>query len=253
MKDLIETLQKFLPWVAGLSIAPKIVISIIIVLLAILFLILIWQPSSTQVEPGEIKVSESDNLKLHQLSGQISYLVVWRFSSNHDGKITDRKFIPSLWIKNEGKEDIIIKKIRIILKKNDRLISEIYPENRIPLDAVNNPCEFHEYGRLSAGGPFSGFDLPIHKKWISQYCFNLPVSSYDELKDNIDIFVEAKIKGSEWHKVVNGKFIFGSYPFHLQPMKGGSQAIFIYNRPSNKGDTLYCIDELGDLKILLKK
>ena len=45
-------------------------------------------------------------------------------------------------------------------------------------------------------------------------------------------------------------FQFGSYPYHLRPMKGGSQAIFIYNRPSVKGDTQYCIDELGDYKIL---
>lgn len=35
-----------------------------------------------------------------QLSGQISYLVFWRFSSNSDGIITDRKFTPSFWVKN---------------------------------------------------------------------------------------------------------------------------------------------------------
>lgn len=253
MSDKIETIQKALSWVAGLSILPKIIVSGIIVLFAIFLLIIIWQKPAKQVDSGEKKIYESENLKAYRLSGQISYLVVWRLSSSHDGKVTDRKFIPSLWIKNEGKKDIIIENIRLILKKNNRLISEIYPENRIPLNAIDNPCEFNEYGRLSAGGPFSGFDLPAHEKWVSQYCFNFPNSSYNELKDNIDIFVEAKIKGNEWHKVVDDKFVFGSYPFHLQPMKGGSQAIFIYNRLAEKGDTLYCIDELGDLKILLKK
>ena len=253
MKDIFETLQKFFPWVAGLSLAPKIVISIIIILIAVFFLILIWQPKPERIEKSELNVSESEKIKSQQLSGQISYIVVWRFSSNRDGKITDRKFIPSLWIKNEGKQDVVIENIRLIFKKNDRLISEIYPENRIPLDAVNNPCEFHEYGRLSTGGPFSSFDLPKNKKWVSQYCFNLPTSSYDELKNNIDIFVEANISGSGWHEVVKDIFLFGSSPYHLQPMKGGSQAIFIYNRPPDKGDTQYCIDELGDYKILLKK
>ena len=234
MKDMIEIIQKLLPWIAGLSTAPKLVISAIVVLLAALLLILMWKPS-------------------HQLSGQVSYLVVWRFSSNHDGKITDRKFIPSLWIKNEDKQGITIENIRIVLKKNGRLVSEIYPENRVPLEAVNNPCEFHEYGRLSTGGPFKGFDLPTNEKWVSQYCFNLPISSYDELKDKVDLFVEAKAEGTGWHKVTDDVFLFGSQPFHLQPMEGGSQAIFIYNKPSEKGDTLYCIDELGDYKILLKK
>ena len=64
-----------------------------------LFLVLIWRPPE-QKKRGEINVSEVDHLKPHQLSGQISYLVIWRFNSNHDGKITDRKFIPSLWLKN---------------------------------------------------------------------------------------------------------------------------------------------------------
>lgn len=44
MKDFIEGVQKLLPWLASLQMAPKIVISIIIILFAIFILLLIWSP-----------------------------------------------------------------------------------------------------------------------------------------------------------------------------------------------------------------
>jgi TRAP-type mannitol/chloroaromatic compound transport system substrate-binding protein len=46
MKDFIEGLQKLLPWIAGLQFAPKVIISIIIILSATLILLLIWTPST---------------------------------------------------------------------------------------------------------------------------------------------------------------------------------------------------------------
>jgi hypothetical protein len=50
MKDFIEGIQKLLPWLAGLQAAPKIVISIIIVLAAAFILLLIWSPTSQTKE-----------------------------------------------------------------------------------------------------------------------------------------------------------------------------------------------------------
>jgi hypothetical protein len=49
MKDFIEGIQKLLPWLAGLQSAPKIIISIIIILAAAFILILIWSPT-TQIK-----------------------------------------------------------------------------------------------------------------------------------------------------------------------------------------------------------
>lgn len=48
MKDIIDALQKLLPWAAGLPLAPKIMISIIVLSFATLILLLIWTPSEQQ-------------------------------------------------------------------------------------------------------------------------------------------------------------------------------------------------------------
>ena len=49
MKNFIEGLQKLLPWLAGLPVTPKIVISVIILLAATFILLLIWSPT-TQIK-----------------------------------------------------------------------------------------------------------------------------------------------------------------------------------------------------------
>ena len=188
-----------------------------------------------------------------RLNGQISYLVLWRFSSNRDGKITDRKFIPSLWIKSVDHRNIIVEKVRLVIITNNNEKLNIFPESSVPMEAVNSPCEFYEYGRLATGGPFRGFDLSTNQNWISSYCYSIPDSFYGKLKNQIEIVVEAKIQGDNWYKVTEQTFLFGTYPYHLQAMQGESQAVFIYNRPGKKGDTVYCIDNLGDLKVVLKK
>ena len=50
MKNFIEGLQNLLPWLAGLQLAPKIVVSIIILLSAMFFLLLIWSPTTETKE-----------------------------------------------------------------------------------------------------------------------------------------------------------------------------------------------------------
>jgi hypothetical protein len=44
VKTLVETLQKLMPWVTGLPTGPKVLVSIIAVVLTALFLVLIWTP-----------------------------------------------------------------------------------------------------------------------------------------------------------------------------------------------------------------
>lgn len=129
----------------------------------------------------------------------------------------------------------------------------IYPESAVPLEAINSPCEFHEYGRLSTGSPFCAFDLDRKEKWTSSYCYQIPAAFYKNMVGKVSARVEVRLQKGTWHKVTQESFFFGSHPFHLQQMRGKSQAILVYNRPTIKGDTLYCIDNMGDLKIVLKK
>jgi len=56
--DFIEALQKLLPWAAGLQLAPKIVISIIILLFATLFLLLIWSSPPDKSTSSDKKTGE---------------------------------------------------------------------------------------------------------------------------------------------------------------------------------------------------
>lgn len=81
MEKFINSTQKFLPFVAGLSTVPKIVVSIIVICLAVLFLILIWIPPNGNIESKQIRpkkssperkkyteeANESNNSKHHKL------------------------------------------------------------------------------------------------------------------------------------------------------------------------------------------
>jgi hypothetical protein len=76
MKDFIEGFQKLLPWLANLQIAPKIVISIIIILFAMFILLLIWSPT-TQTKENRNSALPLDEHNKHEINAEgISPLTV---------------------------------------------------------------------------------------------------------------------------------------------------------------------------------
>lgn len=163
------------------------------------------------------------------LTGSISYLVLWRFSSNNDGKVTDRKLTPSFWIGNIGARPIIIEDIRVVFKSANGTECLAYPVCSVPLEAINSSGEFNQYGRLSLGGPFRGFSLAHSEQWISSHHYNLSEECYNKLVGQIDISVEVKSQGNNrWENVIQDNVDFGKKPFHLQKMIGGIQSIPIY-------------------------
>jgi hypothetical protein len=58
MKDLLESLQKLVPWAAGLALAPKLLISFIVLALAAFALVLIWTPAKNDSPPVGIDVHD---------------------------------------------------------------------------------------------------------------------------------------------------------------------------------------------------
>lgn len=50
-----------------------------------------------------------------KLTGSFSYLVLWRLSSNKDGRVTDFKATPAFWLANVGVRPLIIEDIRLSL------------------------------------------------------------------------------------------------------------------------------------------
>lgn len=61
--ELIEGLQKLLPWAANLPIVPKIVLSVILVLFTVLVLLLIWYP----ISPHQTKDLPQELLEIGQM------------------------------------------------------------------------------------------------------------------------------------------------------------------------------------------
>lgn len=76
MKDFIEGFQKLLPWLAGLQMAPKIVVSIIIILFAMFILLLIWSPITQTKENRNVTLPLDEHNKHETNTDVISPLTV---------------------------------------------------------------------------------------------------------------------------------------------------------------------------------
>lgn len=169
------------------------------------------------------------SFKPAQVIGDISYIVVWRFSSNNDGVVTDLAVIPAFWLRNTGARPVVIKDLRLVFVSKDQTRYEVYPVTSVPLAAIENSGEFHEYGRLSTGTPFRGFSLTAAELWTSSYRFgvsaDLPQKFIGEMKVEVQISTNSD---SKWNTVVEDSLDFGVAPYHLQKMLGGVQSIPVY-------------------------
>lgn len=151
-----------------------------------------------------------------KLVGSISHVVMWRFSSNNNGKITDKKLTPSFWLRNVGSRQIIIEDLRLHFKDANGTDCKAYPVSSVPIEAINLSSEFNEYGRLSLGGPFQSFSLTPLEQWQSSYHYNLTEKCYKKLKGPTEIYVEIKSQGKNtWERVVKDKLLLGKMVFPL--------------------------------------
>jgi hypothetical protein len=166
-----------------------------------------------------------------QIIGDLSYLVVWRLSSNHDGKVTDVALLPAFWLQNVGASPVVIKDVRIALTPERGAEIRIYPVSSVPSAAIEASAEFSEYGRLSTGSPFRSFGLTKSQEWISSHRFGLPLESLQELVGEVGVSVQVSTgDDSNWATVFHEGLSFGKIPFHLRPMTGSAEWIPIYTR-----------------------
>lgn len=121
------------------------------------------------------------SFKPAKVIGDISYVVIWRFSSNNDGVVTDVAVTPAFWLRNVGARPVIIKDLRLVFVLQDQLKYEVYPVSSVPLAAIENSTEFSDYGRVATGSPFRGFSLTSSELWTSSYRFSV---SNDLLQSN---------------------------------------------------------------------
>ncbi len=157
-----------------------------------------------------------------KLVGNLSYLVLWRFSSKKDGELTDFKATPAFWLANVGMRPLIVEDIRLSLIQEAGASCNIFPATTVPIEAIETPSEFNEYGRLSLGGPFQGLSLASNQKWVSNYNFHIPQDFHGKLVGPVNVKVEAKLNGNKnWKSVLSEILEFGSEPYHLQPMMVG--------------------------------
>jgi len=187
--------------------------SIVAILSLFIYIVYVW---NSQLSPAK-------------LTGSISYIVMWRFSSNNDGKVTDKKLTPSFWLGNIGARPIIIEDLRLNLKDSNGTECKAYPVNSVPIEAINLSSEFNEYGKLSLGGPFQGFSLAPSEKWQSSYHYHLSEECYKKLKGPTEIYVEIKSQGKKaWERVLKDKLLLGKNGFSFGPMIGAQQSGPIY-------------------------
>jgi hypothetical protein len=164
-----------------------------------------------------------------KLIGSVSHVVMWRFSSNNDGQITDKKLTPSFWLGNIGARSIIIEDLRLHFRDSNGIECNAYPVNSVPMEAINLSSEFNEYGRLSLGGPFQGFSLAPSEKWQSSYQYHLPEECYDKLKGPTEISIEIKSQGkNDWERVLKDKLLLDKNGFSFGPMIGAQESHPIY-------------------------
>jgi len=170
-------------------------------------------------------------IKPAQVIGDLSYLVVWRFSSNNDGVVTDTAITPAFWLRNTGARPIIIKDIRLIFSSEDKSQYHAYPVTSVPLTAIYNFSEFNEYGRISTGSPFNSFSLTKYELWTSSYKFSASSELLHKLIGQVKIIVQISTSDEpEWKTVIEDYLDFGKAPYHLQKMIGGQQAIPVYTK-----------------------
>lgn len=171
------------------------------------------------------------SLKPAEVVGDLSYVVVWRLSSNNNGAVTDTVVTPAFWLRNTGALPIIIKDLRLVFLPNNGSSYETYPTSSVPLDAIERSSEFNEYGRLSTGSPFRGFSLTASEQWTSSYKFAVSVEVLQELVGEVKVMVQIYAdNGSEWSTVIEDSLNFGRAPYHLQGMVGSAQSIPVYTR-----------------------
>jgi len=164
------------------------------------------------------------HFKPAEIIANLPYIQFWAFSSKKDGNVTDRKITPALWLANIGARPILIEDIRIIFRIPGREEILSYPVNSVPEEAVTSPSEFHDYGRLTLGGPFRGFQLTSEKDWFSSYNFSIRREKYESLKGDVNVIVQIKSsKDRNWKTIHSDVFEFGSHPYHLRmPQNAGA-------------------------------
>jgi hypothetical protein len=172
-----------------------------------------------------------NSLKPAEIRGDLSYIVVWRFSSNNDGVVTDTAVTPAFWLRNTGARAVVIKDLRIVYMPINNTRYETYPVSSVPLSAIENCVEFNEYGRLNSGSPFRGFSLTASEMWISSYKFHVSSEVLPKLVGEVNVMVQISTSdNSAWKTVIEEILDFGKVPYHLQEMLGGVQSIPIYTK-----------------------
>jgi hypothetical protein len=169
------------------------------------------------------------SLRPARVEGDLSYVVVWRFSSGNNGVVTDVALTPAFWLQNVGARPVVVKDLRMVLipKDQDAILS--FPVSSVPLTAIEASNEFNEYGRISAGSPFRSFGLTASQLWISAYRFNTSLDSLQKLVGEVGVRIQIRTKGCpKWRTVLTDSLDFGRAPYHLQPMLGGAQSIPVY-------------------------
>jgi hypothetical protein len=177
-----------------------------------------------------------------RLVGNLSYLLLWRFSSNKDGRITAFNATPAFWLANVGSRPLLVADLRLCIRPSNEKAFCIYPSNSVPKGAIDVPSEFHEHGRLSLGGPFQGISLIAEERWACYYNFHIPAPQRELLVGSVEIGVEVKYAGTKkWCSAITETLEFGSHPLHVRPINSGvgSESICVYskiwNQRSNRG------------------
>lgn len=175
-------------------------------------------------------ISVWTGLRPARIQGDLSYLVVWRFSSNNDGVVTDVALTPAFWLQNVGARPVIIEDVRMVLSPRnpeERILS--FPVTSVPIAAIEASAEFNEYGRISTGSPFRSFSLTASQLWMSSYRFSVPSDALRKLVGEVGVRVQVRTSNCpEWLTVLSDSLDFGKKPYHLQPMIGGAQSIPVY-------------------------
>lgn len=171
------------------------------------------------------------SFKPAKIIGDISYMVIWRYSSNNDGVVTDVAVTPAFWLRNVGARPIVIKDLRLVLVLQDQSKYEVYPVSSVPLAAIESSTEFNDYGRMATGSPFRGFCLTSSELWTSSYRFSVSRDLLQKLKGKVKVVVQVSTDDkAHWENVAEDSLDFGVAPYHLQKILGSAQSIPVYTQ-----------------------
>jgi hypothetical protein len=102
--DFIKSLQESIPWVQGLPLVPKIIISLIVVAIASLFLLLVWFPAPSRAAAKDPSVLQAYSRMTRVLA---------RLTTNANGEIlVDGKLISPTLTEDYAPHAAIAKYIR---------------------------------------------------------------------------------------------------------------------------------------------